>query len=66
MRNPNEPCMYPHLLFLNFSPSSCSLETSSSSKSEDLTDGVPNDYDNPLPSESPSDKEEPKGKIPLI
>ena len=62
VRNPNEPCMYPHQFFHNSysysSPSSSSsLETGSSSKPEDATDGVLNDSNPPPSLESPSKKE---------
>ena len=61
VRNPNEPCMYPHQFFQNSSFSSSpssSPETSSSSKLENATDGVLNDSDTPPSLESPSKKEE--------
>ena len=41
MRNPNEPCRYPHQLFQNATPSS-TPETGPSSQSGDTPDGVPN------------------------
>jgi len=54
--------MYPHWFFQNSSPSSSSPETGSSSKSGDAADGIPDDSNTPLPSESPSNKEENKEK----
>jgi len=46
VRNPNEPCRYPHQFFKESSSSSSSPpETGSSSESGDVTDGVPNDSD---------------------
>ena len=69
MTNPDEPCRYPYHFFKNSSSSSSpssSLETGSSSKPDDTTDGILNDSDT-LPSlESPSKKEESKEKVPLI
>jgi len=64
VRNPNEPCRYPHKFFQNSSSSSFppSPETSSSSKSEDATDGVLNDSSTPPSLESPSKKDESKEK----
>ena len=53
--------MYPHQLFQN-SSSSFFPETSSSSKSGDATDGVPNYFDSPSPSELSFNNEEPKEK----
>ena len=64
MRNPNEPCIYPHQFFQNSSSSlpSSSPETGPSGKLGDTTDGVLNNSGTPLPSKSPSDKEELKEK----
>jgi len=69
VRNPNEPCRYPHQFFQNSSSSSSSpsfssssLETGSSSKPEDATDGVLNDSDTSPFLESHSKKEESKEK----
>jgi len=44
VRNPNEPCRYPHQFFQNSasSSSSSSPETGSSSEPKDATKGVPN------------------------
>ena len=47
VKNPNEPCMYPHQFFQNSSSSPPSLETGSSSKLRDAIDGVPNNSDTP-------------------
>jgi len=56
VRNPNDPCKYPHQFFQYFSSSS-SPETGSSSKSIDV-----HDFDNSLPCELRYKKEEPKVK----
>jgi len=57
VRNPNEPCRYPHQFFQNSSFSS-PQKTGSSSQLGDATEGVPNGSDSPSPPESPSTKEE--------
>jgi len=59
--NPNEPCRYPHQFFPN-SYSSSPLETESSSKPRDATNGVPTDSDSSSLPELPSKKEELKEK----
>jgi len=61
VRNPNEPCRYPHQFFQNSSPSS-PPEIDSSSQSGDTIGGVPNASDSPSPPKSPSKKEELKEK----
>jgi len=53
VRNPDEPCRYPHQFFQN-SFSSSPPEIGSPSKSRDATDGVPHDLDSPYPPESSS------------
>ena len=58
----SESYKYLQSLFQNSSPSFSSRETSSPSKLRDATNGVTNDSANPLSSELPSDKEEPKKK----
>ena len=58
MRNPNEPCRYPHQFFQNSSSSSSPPEIDPSSESGEATDGLPDDSETHLPPESPSKKVE--------
>ena len=53
MKNPNEPCRFPHQFFQNSSVAS-PQETGSSSQSGDTTDCVPNASDSPSSPKSPS------------
>jgi len=63
VRNPNEPCRYPHQFFQNSaSSSSSSPETGSSSEPWNATEGVPNDSDAHLYPNQSSKKEELKEK----
>ena len=56
VRNPNEPCRYPHQFFQNSSPSS-TPDTGPSSQSGHTPDGVLNTSDSPPSPKSPSKEE---------
>ena len=57
-KSSKEPCKYPHSFFQNFSP----LKTGSSSKSEDAIASAHSESSDHLPSDSHSNKGEPKEK----
>jgi len=60
VRNADEPCMFPHCFLQNCSSSSPKII--SFSKSEDATNSVPDDSNNPLSVEIPHNTEESKEK----